>query len=751
MDRKRSKGRKLGSSRRHLTSNMEDQLDTNPKPEDDPIFNEITEKIKNLLSEEEIASNMFITRNDMEKISGIVFCEVEDLELLFDELNTEGKGYLTHEEFFAGLKNVIGSGNSQWDQKRKRKSTKRISEFPDRQSLEEADAEERKQFKSFMEQLGAKNIFEDETEIWKLWTKLSHEEPRLLENLEEFLAKVTSQIKQARNEKETLEIMLKRRIGEHNEEVQRLYEEMEQQMREEIKKATHERDARSSIHNQEMKNVIEMKNREVQQLVSVQEDLEYQLHKLRSTQQVTKSENEKLKRTNQDLELHLEKIRDQLSEAQGCLSEMKERMIQIETEKEAAGNEASMNIPSAQIFFQDQTQKAQQREPEPEASSLQESESHVLNPSNYTDDIKTSRSRVISIEEDPIAECILKDYKRLEESIQEEQSDHHFHSMSLFSQKGQFFTLEDSAIPESPGDTSSTLAKSPELQLLPQSSAPHFKSPEETRQVEQTGSQLHSSISTKQRTVTGGMSEDIAHHSINHDSLKEIPLRAEDNHTNQEREILKNKDLQHENSRPPQLVCEKPTHVYKIMFVGNAGVGKTSFLQTVHDGSSKPNPSSTVGIDYRIKTMTLDNKQYILQLWDTAGQERFQSITEQFFRKADGMVIMYDVTRRDTFAGARYWLHRIQEKCVDDIVVLLIGNKADQNAERRVTYQEANWWAQEYQLLFSECSAATGENVMESLHEIIGSLKENEEDLRNNVIKLKRPECQMEKERRCCV
>lgn len=723
MDRRRQKGRKMGSSRR-LMMKQEDaaelEAEASPTSEGDSIFNEMAEKIQQLLSNDGTNTSLYITREDMEKISGIVFCTVEDLEELFDGLNKEGKGYLTYDEFTSGLRNLINSDGSQWNQTRKRKSTKRMTAFPRSLSLEEADTEERKQFKSFMEQLGAHSVFEDETEIWKLWTRLGHEEPHLLENLEEFLAKVTNQIKEAKKEKETLEMMLKKRITEHNVEVQRLYEEMEQQMREEIKKSANESNTRSSIHNQEMKNAIEVKNKEVQQLISVQNKLEKELHNLRSMEHVTKSENEKLKRTNQDLELHLEKIRDQLSEAKDCLSEMKQKVVQHEQEREKKDNEESINISSAQfyqIFFQDTTQKEKNNEQESEQGDPQEpTDLEQQNTFKNANEFKSSRSRVISIEEDPIQECLLKHSKLLQEGITEEVATKDF-----------FNTTEagDSVLIDHSG----------------------------------TGSPAVDDYTNKEHIIFSSKT--------NHRDVKKIDLASEvrmiqedfdfkDKNTDQFSYLLEKVEKENvpaeQKSKIENHLDEfyaDPDHVYKIMFVGNTHVGKTSFLRQVHEGSYNRDTSATIGIDYRIKRVFVDNKQYALQLWDTAGQERFYSITEQFFRKADGMVVMYDVTSRQTFTAVRRWLNCIQEKVMDDIIILLLGNKIDCDVERQVTFEDGKKLAQEYKLLFAECSAASGTNITESLIQIVRSLKEHEDKMKSNVITLKRSESHQK--RSCCM
>ncbi|XP_053562498.1 EF-hand calcium-binding domain-containing protein 4B isoform X2 [Bombina bombina] len=828
-ERRKSKGRKLGSSRRLKNQkNDEEEIKTEMKTEEDAFFDEMMEKIKSVLSEEGEHSTQFISRNDMEKVSTIVFSSAEELELLFDDLNSEGSGYLTYEEFTTGLRTFIHADKSPWSQKRKRKSTKRITEFSTLPTLEEADDEERKQFMTFMEHLGANNIFEAETDIWKLWTKLGHDEPYLLENLEEFLAKVTSQIKEARQEKETLEMVLKKRISEHNEEVQHLYEEMEQQMNEETKRLRNESDTRKNIHNKEMKEVMDIKNREVQQLVAVQEELERQLHNLRSTQLATKTENEKLKQTNQDLEQHLEKIRDQLSEAQGCISEMRQKVNQSDNEhcekEEKNDIDELILIPSSQIFFQELPHNNKSKEAEDntieEVTDTQvhdqgPEENVTENPLKLPDTFPSLRKRVISIEEDPIPECLNKEHKSFEKDIQDIQEEPniplHEHNMQLMPQEisveaeKMFLSgqnqdsssykaatkskdpLEESYlraihekynIPEgqprwlSLSDTQHKPAPSSRLiqnnetlghkmlltevskvdsitsyNILP--SSPLNKEDIKTASDLEICKQQVSDFEKTNKMITN--IEKPIHHN---DSVKETDTEKEK--TVQNRIINKKSDVAKENVQILKDVknedyfhdiSRKPDHVYKILFVGNSNVGKTSFLHRLHEGSYLRDTSATVGVDYRIKTLIVDNKCFALQLWDTAGQERFHCITEQFFRKADGVVVMYDVTSQDTFTAVRYWLNCIREKAYQDVAILLIGNKIDCDSKRMVSTEDGEKLSQEYKLLYKECSAVSGTNMVESLCELVRCLKKNEEDMKNNVLTLKTPP---EKKKSCC-
>ncbi|TKS73166.1 Ras-related protein [Collichthys lucidus] len=158
-----------------------------------------------------------------------------------------------------------------------------------------------------------------------------------------------------------------------------------------------------------------------------------------------------------------------------------------------------------------------------------------------------------------------------------------------------------------------------------------------------------------------------------------------------------------------------PDRLFKIVLVGNSSVGKTSLLRRFCDDCFHPGTSATVGIDYSVKTITVDSSQVALQMWDTAGQERYRSITKQFFRKADGVVVMYDITAEPSFTAVRQWLTSVKESAGDDIPIMLLGNKTDKEMERQVQKRVGERLAKECQMTFYECSACSGHNVAESM------------------------------------
>ncbi|XP_035520202.1 EF-hand calcium-binding domain-containing protein 4A isoform X1 [Morone saxatilis] len=168
-----------------------------------------------------------------------------------------------------------------------------------------------------------------------------------------------------------------------------------------------------------------------------------------------------------------------------------------------------------------------------------------------------------------------------------------------------------------------------------------------------------------------------------------------------------------------------PQRVFKVVFLGNSGVGKTSFIQHYSTGHFCSNISATVGIDFQMKTLTLGSTTITLQLWDTAGQERFRSITEQYYRKADSILVMYDLTHSPSFTAVRGWMDSVKEKMCEGAVLMLLANKLDlvvNSHSRKVTTEEGQRLAEQHQALFYECSAKTGCNMDEVMTDLAGML-----------------------------
>ncbi|XP_058635564.1 uncharacterized protein rab44 [Onychostoma macrolepis] len=156
---------------------------------------------------------------------------------------------------------------------------------------------------------------------------------------------------------------------------------------------------------------------------------------------------------------------------------------------------------------------------------------------------------------------------------------------------------------------------------------------------------------------------------------------------------------------------------FNVVMVGNSCVGKTSFIRRFHEGQFTEDYRSTIGVDTCVQTLALPDSTVKLQIWDTAGQERFHSITTQVFHKADGLLLMYEITCSKSFISVRDWISQARERAPDDVIMMLLGNKND-SVKREVQIQEGADLAREYNIHFMECSAATGANVSESMRSL---------------------------------
>ncbi|XP_054614956.1 ras-related protein Rab-26-like isoform X3 [Dunckerocampus dactyliophorus] len=159
-------------------------------------------------------------------------------------------------------------------------------------------------------------------------------------------------------------------------------------------------------------------------------------------------------------------------------------------------------------------------------------------------------------------------------------------------------------------------------------------------------------------------------------------------------------------SRPPiSNSSEFYDIAFKVMLIGDSGVGKTCLLVRFKDGAFLAGSFiSTVGIDFRNKVLNIDGVKVKLQIWDTAGQERFRSVTHAYYRDAHALLLLYDVTNKASFDNIQAWLTEIHEYAQQDVVLMLLGNKADATHERVVKREDGERLAKGAQTSFCKGS-----------------------------------------------
>merc|ERR1711967_65118 len=167
------------------------------------------------------------------------------------------------------------------------------------------------------------------------------------------------------------------------------------------------------------------------------------------------------------------------------------------------------------------------------------------------------------------------------------------------------------------------------------------------------------------------------------------------------------------------------SYLFKYIIIGDTGVGKSCLLLQFTDKRFQQVHDLTIGVEFGARMITIDKKQIKLQIWDTAGQESFRSITRSYYRGAAGALLVYDITRRETFNHLARWLEEARQNSNQNMVIMLIGNKSDLEHRRAVSTKEGEQFAEENGLIFLETSAKTAANVEQAFVKTAEKIYEN--------------------------
>ncbi|KAI5278983.1 Ras-Related Protein Rab-44 [Manis pentadactyla] len=953
------KGRKLGSSRRRQTREPADDQDALMVPESESWSSQAAAELQAFFQDCGAKERGVVTREDLAMAKFSFLGSEEEAEMIFDWVDVEQKGCLSLEEFSSGLKNIFGSSPSAHRLRRRRTPhSKRGSAAASFPGLEEADAGEKEAFFAFMEQLGSDHLLPEQVEIWQLWGKLRQEEPQLAGNLEGFLAKMSSRLQEAQADRKVLELTLRKRDSDHHNEVQKLYEEMEQQIRREKQQLQAESDSWDLAFSSQIQEVLEAKEHEVQQLTEGQRELEAQLHHLSSTHQETSLENQQLREAEHDLAGQLKEVRGQLQvtrehihTARGRVSwQMEEepsvsgageekapdlqaasseevtlprlfgdnddwdhllsgfsstphRALQLSwstppTPRTPSGSQAprvvrqiSISEPHALLFglepasdsdpegaprsppgvpsraerkavppdWQDISPEltVEPHSPEPEeepgpgalshwsppgvpagepgglvAAELKElvpleerSTPSVASPrpqASYPDDkgpgpapapTKSPRhGEALHLAPRPagpgpgpgslgagaLAAGLAEPPQGLEpegqapaEGLEQGKPGPHMqegHPEGLreaygqalgpdglpalpshrleeepraeegkeVDQGGQYLSSEQSAesaqFPQQDSLLAALPCDKPQAQAEEEAPAPGKPSP--PRGSSPTGTQPGDGAGPREPTLTLPSLAELEAQSTappttaHTEGEQGPPQSRQPGAANRPNGLGMDSGEAGLTPSPGSPMARDPDCIFHVIFLGDSNVGKTSFLHLLHQNSFATGLAATVGVDFRVKNLLVDNKWFALQLWDTAGQERYHSMTRQLLHKADGVVLMYDITSQESFAHVRYWLDCLQDAGSDEVAILLLGNKMDCEEERQVPTEAGQQLAQELGVSFGECSAALGHNILEPMVNLARSLKMQEDLLKGSLVEVapERPQ----KKAGCC-
>lgn len=153
-------------------------------------------------------------------------------------------------------------------------------------------------------------------------------------------------------------------------------------------------------------------------------------------------------------------------------------------------------------------------------------------------------------------------------------------------------------------------------------------------------------------------------------------------------------------------------YLFKFIVTGDSSVGKTAILRRFSDKQFNTEQEATVGVDFKTRIVKVDGKNVLLMIWDTAGQEAYRTFTRSYYRGSAVAILVYDITKRDSFENIPKWLQEVKNSCDNpNLGLVLVGNKSDLKEERQVSEKEAEEFANENHLVFFETSAKANTNV----------------------------------------
>jgi len=164
--------------------------------------------------------------------------------------------------------------------------------------------------------------------------------------------------------------------------------------------------------------------------------------------------------------------------------------------------------------------------------------------------------------------------------------------------------------------------------------------------------------------------------------------------------------------------------LFKILIIGDSGVGKSCLLLQFSDGVFVEEFISTIGVDFKVKLLDIKGKRIKLQIWDTAGQERFRTITASYYRGAHGIIVVYDVTDKNSFENVSKWLKEIDSFAGPNVVKLLVANKCDLTEQRVISAEQGQALASKLGISFVETSAKTATNVESAFLQMANIIKD---------------------------
>ncbi|XP_072046177.1 ras and EF-hand domain-containing protein homolog isoform X2 [Amphiura filiformis] len=712
-------------------------------------------RVQQLFNACDLNRSGFIEPEDLENLCADLDLEPQELDDVFQELDKNRDGKISATEFVKGYESV-----------------QRMFTRPRKSSGRDSVTNGRIAWDAFTTQMGSNiYILPSQEQISDLYQQLhSSDVPQLLNQFESIVFDVIKDIRQQQTEIDRLEKSLKKTNETHTEHLKQLEDEMEVQTTKAEQRVRKEEKEKNEVEKEELKANLEA---EIQQLQT-------NLNKFQSFEKKWLDRDKKddvvqnLRKQLDELTIENRSLKSQLTEAQTNLTLARSELVAVkaeyddqigfmDTEKTPMQDfiQEQQNLNRQVQLLQDANRKLQDTNDELRAQVDYHRKSSQPPKSRSTTPTRRPSLQMLEYMDEVAAEANAfdRDYHRKQRSRYNSQNSHES-DLSVMSgiPRRQFVyhqTTVDGDYPDDVDSGNSTLRDPLELDSELEAHGIIFddfhQSTRRTPDYHQLSRKTPPPVTEK--LVTQMSHGDSAFKPTNPFFTSSEPSHKSPMPSNPVITAEKQTEKFHRNSSPrsstsstrsrkrtlPKLPSDvprsqnAPDRMYKIVLAGDAAVGKSSLIMRLCKGIFQTNLNSTLGVDFQMKTLEVDGKVTSLQLWDTAGQERFRSIAKSYFRRADGVLLLYDVTFERSFINVRDWIEAIEDGAQKQVPIMICGNKVDLRASasadgvRCVRTEDGERLAGSFNALFCETSIKDGSNVVEAVTQLARQLQEKED------------------------
>ncbi|VDP19778.1 unnamed protein product [Schistosoma margrebowiei] len=663
----------------------------------------------------------YLTRQALDRLSDRLPLTISQLDFVFNLLDKDKNGQLTLDEFIQGF--VLSSFDYYYLIIGHFLVDKAANNFLLDEEIDE-------QYNQIISSLDPENVLKSYEQVKHIWKYMKLANSHLLPEFEDMLRAIMKEVNGARVEYENMErmiqknaalvlpiliftsaseppcssMMLPSKIMKQDEELHNLVEELELQVNQEKEQLKQKEELKERELKEELNNKVREKEKLLNDLVQQFEKASSKLEELQKNRMSIAQEKEKLLQEKEDLERKLEESQEMLNECKDYIDTLQKKAREERRRRAKAAIELSEGIALERetlVRQLDMLRTINQKlvdEQEFKSQTL-----YAVKETSQTIDLRDfhNKSQSLDMASAKTSGATIKDTAALPHllcsSTDLDATNFEIADARRGSTLSNYFTpviLNDDSIRE--GDLGNI---------------------DEAEEYEEVFSQYPGSIYTPRIRKTSQKS------------------RAHMNDSAEVRYMPNGRRVSPDGASYMSSNADSTTNgsfaerVYKVIFVGDSGVGKSSIIRKFVSGVFDLNLPLTVAIDFHVKFMHCDGTNLYLQLWDTAGQEKFRSITRQYYRKSDGVIIVFDATNESSFLAVRSWLQSVTEETDENTVILILENKSDlieESDKRAVSRATIDKIVRVYKTMCFEVSAKTGHNIEEAFMVMARKLKEKE-------------------------